>query len=420
MAYGFAARALGCVAATALATTLAARPQETPGWIETHAAERARYLADAVIWRDPGELAPQMIKQGPPAPLPSAIPRPSFAESIDCRFEEPGESMGGHTPKFACRTGDGRLLRIKYYDATEHGNREVFAEIAATRLLWALGFDADAMFSVAITCRECPANPMTGSGPRATRQYIAAYEPHYEGALITSSPDQDQGWTFGELETAIDTLTTGAVHARQRMHFDALSLLAVFMQHGDRKRSQQRLVCRSGVDDSQGDLGSTPAAAGPPIPVLLERSGARACSGETVVTLQDVGATFGGAGKLSSNKTAKMNLKSWAAELVFEKVSRAEPVECRGNITVSGAAGNDSRAHPRIGEAGRQFLATQLERLSPDHIRAIFDASRVDQMEGAPQWRDPTSGRTYSGIDAWVAVFQDKVRQVREQRCSNP
>ncbi len=358
-----------------------------------------------------------MIKQGPPAPLPNAIPRPSFAEAIDCTFEEPGEALGGHTPKFACRTGDGRLLRVKYYDATEHGNREVFAEVAATRLLWALGFDADAMFSIAITCRECPANSMSGSGPRATRQYIAAYEPHFDGALITSSVDPDQGWTFGELEVAIDALTSGAAHARQWTHFDALSLLGVFIQHGDRKRSQQRLVCRGRVQTDQGDVESTTE---PSAPVLLERPGAHACGGEAAVTLQDIGATFGGAGKLSSNKTAKMNLKAWAAERIFDKVSRSEPVECRGNITVSSAAGDDSRGHPRIGEAGRQLLAARLDRMSPEHIRAIFEASRVDRMGEPAQWRDPASGKSYSGVDAWVAVFQDKVRQIREQRCSNP
>lgn len=414
----FVGRSVRSLAGAALiATGLAAASQQTPGWIQTHAAERAHYLANAAIWRNPGELTPQMIKQGPPAPLPNAIPRPSFAEAIECTFEEPGEAMGGHTPKFACRTSDGRLLRVKYYDATEHGNREVFAEVAATRVLWALGFDADAMFSIAITCRECPANPMNGSGPRATRRYIAAYEPHYDGALITSSVDADQGWTFGELEVAIDTLTSGAVHARQRMHFDALSLLGVFIQHGDRKRSQQRLVCRGSVETDQGDVET---AREPSAPVLLERPGGHACAGETVVTLQDIGATFGGAGKLSSNTTAKMNLKAWAAERIFDKVSGSEPVECRGNITVSSAAGKDSRGHPRIGEAGRQFLAAQFKRLSPGHVRAIFEASRVDQMESPPQWHDPESGRTYSGIDAWVAVFQDKVRQIQTQQCSNP
>ena len=48
--------------------------------------------------------------------------------------------MGGKTPKFTCRASDGRSIRVKYFDGDpQSGNREVFAEVVATRLFWALG-----------------------------------------------------------------------------------------------------------------------------------------------------------------------------------------------------------------------------------------------------------------------------------------
>ena len=41
--------------------------------------------------------------------------------------------MGGKTPKFTCRTADGRSIRVKYFDGDRlTGNREVFAEGAAS------------------------------------------------------------------------------------------------------------------------------------------------------------------------------------------------------------------------------------------------------------------------------------------------
>ena len=52
--------------------------------------------------------------------------------------------MGGTTPKFDCERPGNDVIRVKY----GRGNPELHAEIAATRLLSALGFGADRMFVV--------------------------------------------------------------------------------------------------------------------------------------------------------------------------------------------------------------------------------------------------------------------------------
>ena len=161
-----------------------------------------------MIWKDPGPLSPEQIRVGPPAALPAAIAN-AAGRPIECRFEHRGLELGGKTPKFSCRTPEGESLRLKYYDGAGHGNREVFAEVAATRLMWALGFDTDPVFPVIVDCQDCPADPWTGEGPRQTRRFDAEYEPHYVGTLITSTKDPDQGWAFGELEKAIDSLPPG-------------------------------------------------------------------------------------------------------------------------------------------------------------------------------------------------------------------
>ena len=43
--------------------------------------------------------------------------------------------------------------------------------------------------------------------------------------------------------------------------------------------------------------------------------------------------------------------------------------------------------------------------------------ARVEALE-PPTWRDPSTGTSYVGLEAWVAAFKDKVRQITEQRCA--
>ena len=84
------------------------------------------------------------------------------------------KGAGRKSAKFLCSTGEGRTLRLKYWDRErDRGNREVFAMVAATRLMWALGFEVLHVLPMNVSCRECPGNPMTGEGARAMREYLA-------------------------------------------------------------------------------------------------------------------------------------------------------------------------------------------------------------------------------------------------------
>src|SRR5262249_38738352 len=133
-------------------------------------------------------------------------------------------------------------------------NREIFALVAATRLLWALGFDALHALPMNVICDRCPSNPATGEGPRGSRSYAAAMSVYpARGPWILSHEDPDQGWSWRQLDDAINTLPPGPERTRQRTHFDALALLGVFIQHGDRKSEQQELYCAAEVDMAAGE-----------------------------------------------------------------------------------------------------------------------------------------------------------------------
>jgi hypothetical protein len=398
-----------CLAASA---GLIAAPAPDAGGIAavlTSPRARAQYLAHAVIWSDPGPLSPDELLAGVPGLLPYPPDRLTGSDPIACSFTTPGRLLGGKSPKFIC-VGDDRVpLRLKYWDAgSQRGNREVFATVAATRLLLALGFMTMPAVALDVQCRDCPDDPMTGTGRRGPHHYIAMWQSPLPSPRILSETDIDQGWSWRELDEAIRSLPAGEERNRQRAQFDALALAGVLLQHGDRKPEQQALYCSGDVDMSAGEVRSEGGRIGT---MLVERENAAACA-RAVVAIVDAGATFGGAGRTSNSTTAKMNLEHWRRKPVFEPGGN----ECRGELTVSLAAGKGGEGSPVVSEQGRMFLLQQLHRLTPAHVRAMFTAAQVARLRGGQQG-DPQSLDS-GAVDAWTAAFEEKVREIEERRCT--
>jgi len=374
--------------------------------IRTSAQSRTTYLAHARIWRDPGTLSPSELLEGPARTFPYTAEQATSEAGIACTYAKPGREMGGNSAKFECRTPEGRVLRLKYWDLEARtGNREAFATVAASRLMWALGFDTLPAMSLTVRCDRCPENPHAGTGAPRARRYAGMLEGAVPGPAILSGGNFAQGWSWLELDKAIRSLPAGPERASQRTHFDALALLGVLMEHGDRKPEQQSLYCGGTVDTAAGDARDMSGR-----PILFEHPGASACPAPAVAIV-DAGATFGGAGHTSSETTAKMNLPEWQKKPVFVKSTGGE---CHGDLVVSLAAGHDGEGNPAISEEGRVFLLEQLHRLTPDHVRAIFRAARVDLLQPRNAHDSPDSDHA---IEDWASAFQDKVRQIDAQRC---
>ena len=69
------------------------------------------------------------IKAGPAGP--GAFP---FRATVSCDYVD--RKMSGASPKFACRLGEKDEVKVKFGGT----NAEVYAEVAASRLLWAMGY----------------------------------------------------------------------------------------------------------------------------------------------------------------------------------------------------------------------------------------------------------------------------------------
>jgi membrane-associated phospholipid phosphatase len=341
-------RRLACSIVLLLAIAGAAASQDDP--------DRATLLARAQVWM-PTDVAARDLRVGPADPG-------AFApgETVRCHYLD--KDLDGASLKFACRLGTDDEVKVKFGGT----NGEVYAEVAATRLLWALGFGADRMYPVRVICRGCPEDfGPAGDAPGERLIDPAAIERRMPGRELRAAAE----WSWAEIDQ-IDAEAGGA----PRAHRDALKLLAVLMQHTDTKPEQQRLLC---LDE--------------------------ACA-QPFMMLNDVGLTFGRANLTNANAVASINLEQWAQTPVWKSGDT-----CVGNLprSLSGTLKD-----PIISDEGRRFLAQLLARLSDGQIRDLFSVARVQRR---PQQAADGAVAT-PGVDAWVAAFKRKRDEIANQRCT--
>ena len=327
-------------------------------------------LASAHVWTPPAVPIPEVnLRENPPGP--GAF---SSHEEVSCRFTL--EEVSGTTPKFYCELPGGEVIKIKYGDS----NPELSAEVAATRLLSALGFGADRMYVVKrVNCAGCPRYPFQAlrclqqvgiraaclaggiNYDRVIAFDAAVVERRLEGRKI-EAPPLHVGWPWFELEK-IDPARGGS----SRAEVDALRLMAMLLAHWDNKAENQRLLCPAGQERADG---------GCVRPLAI---------------LQDVGATFG---------PVKAELHNWRNTRVW-----ADAQTCTVSMK-SLPWGGATFPDRTISEAGRLFVLDLLEQLTDRQLRDLFEGSRITAFEQVSgEGRNP---------DAWVRAFKDKVQQIRD------
>jgi len=340
-------------------------------------AERQQAMERANVWRSLNTSSLNIVK-GPNLPAKERVPG-----QVTCTYVHPDKPLNGDTPKFLCDLGDGDVVKVKYGEK----NGEVYAEVAGTRLLWALGFQADVMYPTKVTCRNCPADPFLASNAEwernspkdvANRVYDPAVIERASGKSIEVAGYN--GWAWPELDK-IGTSPGGATRAQ----LDALKLIAVFMQHSDSKPEQQEIVCDDGKKQK-------------------DDKGNETCAVSWLV-IKDLGVTFGKATRLNSSK---MNLADWESMPIWKDAK-----QCIGDMPRSMTG---SLEDPKISEAGRRFLSDRLMQLSDRQITDIFRVSNVmrrqETIAGADGHKRPVA------IDDWVRVFKKKRAEITSAHCA--
>ena len=362
----------------ATSASLAACAHSYPGEVRLDAIKRAQ------VWTKTNVSAMD-IKAGPTG-------EGAFAPeaTVNCEYVE--KKMTGRSPKFTCKVGADDEVKVKFGPS----NGEVYGEVAASRLFWALGFGADRMYPVKVVCKGCPSS-VVGTD-------VAVIERKLPGREIES--DIESGWAFRELDL-IDPDKGGATRAER----DALKLLAVFMQHTDSKAIQQRLLCldpettegkASGNGDTNGNNNGTANSSGKE-KSDSKKSDSKSCE-ESFMFVQDVGLTFGHATKFNGTGTESVSLIDWAATPIWK-----DPKRCIANMPKSMTG---TLKNPQISEEGRKFLADLMQQLSDHQLRDLFEVARFGRrpaLENRP-------GSTAT-VQQWVDAFKKKRSEIVDHVC---
>lgn len=328
----------------------------SPEW-----AARAELITRAkVMVPSPPDLRTVDLSQTPNHPINATAP-------VECRYVP--KQAKATTAKFDCELADGTVLKVKYGWTPEKSG-----EVAATRLVSALGFGADRVTLVErLRCIGCPPFPfemqvlaesfyatrlldlMTIDTRVRTFTWVAV-EQKMPGRGIEVDPHE--GWDWNELER-IDPAKGGATRAEA----DALRLTAMLLSHWDNKFSNQRLICEE--REGAGDDPLAPCDS----PFLL---------------MQDLGATFG---------PTKVELEPWRQTRIWDDV----PGCVIGMEEMPYGGGYFTLMH--ISEEGRALLASRLTQLSDAQITALFTGARFKDVPG------------------WVSIFKQKVRDIAGRTC---
>jgi len=300
---------------------------------------------------------------------------------VTCKYIE--KAVTGNSPKFTCVIPPDDEVKVKF--GRENG--EVYAEVAATRLFWALGFPVDRMYPVRVVCEGCPE---TGEFTRMEGKPGLVFDPasierKSKGKALETEPES--GWSWEDLDK-VDEAAGGAPKAQR----DALKLLAVFVQHTDNKAAQQRLVCVDEKDEAK------PAEAGE-----KPDSRHRVCE-HTLMMVNDLGQTFGRSNLFNRDAVGSVNLEQWTAAHIWS--SKSDRNACVGDLSPSQTG---SLQYPIISEAGRKFLSGLLEQLTDAQLRDLFDVARFGERKEGTK-RSPT-------VDEWVDAFKKKRGEIASKTC---
>jgi len=346
------------------------------------AEARATAERSAKVWREPDPGYDPVLGFNPTkGARAGALPVDAngLAMPLKCVANKDLSKGAGTTPKFHCSVpgvvdDDGDLIRYKVKphfkgQSKEKRNGEIYGEFLSSRFSKALGFFADDEWVADVTCPDCEKS-LTSSfqGTSFTPfQPAAGIELALGKGLDVKCDNKDAG-------AIAESLSKLAQGGTPRAEIDAFKLWLAFIDHGDTKTDNQKYSCLDSVKNDDGTRGCK--------------------AGKAVYYVSDMGSTFG----YNSSSEKKARLEGWKGK---------DPIKVSGGRCTTTAK---SVGDANVSEAGRQLLATGLQRLldaetSNGVITKVFRASRNQERDEAPE--------------AWTAEFQRKARTIIDARCSN-
>lgn len=301
--------------------------------------------------------------------------------------DEANIKRGSYQMKFDQRTVSLENVFVGPNDITVPRWKEVFTEVAATRLFWALGLPADIMIPVKqVVCFGCLSHPMVQQDVDLSKTSVfktALLERKYEGKKV------GEQFNFNRI--------TGRFYPHWseeiRHEYEAMAIAAQLISYHHAISLQNRMQCADGYYDKKTKVCSMP-----------------------VPFIQDVGSSFAGDTKEGGGRGV---LESYQKAGVFARGNICRLYYKLGSDRFKDVI-NGGPALSEVSRAGLEKFKARLAGLTPDVVRALFETARFGDMD--PQLRDSAPGahlnekRDYI-IDQWTQALLEKIEEIQKKKC---
>ena len=288
-------------------------------------------------------------------------------------------------------------VKVKYlkppYPNHDPRFNEVFTSVAATRIMWVLGFPADHVYPVGTaSCIGCGDDPF-GNKLKSNSASLQDMPAIFKVASVERelpwdeiNPHNDETWSW---EDAAKFYSDGTWSHQQKVEYDAYRLALGLIHYHNALSQQNRLDC---AEWKQGATGKDKFCQKP------------------MIFVHDLGSTFGkkrsGLDLLGTNPRGSFS--AWEPQTVF-----VNPGNCELRATQSG--------DNRVLKEAQQLMIQRTAKLDHDTVKTIFRTSRFQMMDQKQIKKLRGSGSPNpeeAALDEWTNTFLKRVEEIRTaQNC---
>jgi hypothetical protein len=286
-------------------------------------------------------------------------------------------------------------FKIKYlkppYPNHDPRFNEVFTSVAATRIMWVLGFPADHDYPAgSASCIGCTADPfgnkLTDNKASLKDAPIVFKVVSAERELSWDSIDaeNDDTWSWTD---AAKFYSDGEWTHRQKVEYDAYRLALGLIHYYNALPQQNRLDC------AEWEKGGA--------------SRSKVCR-RPVIYVHDLGSTFGkkrsALDLLGTNPRGSFS--AWEPQTVF-----LNPGDCELRATLLG--------DKQVLKEAQDLMIQRLARLDRETVKSIFRVARLNMMDQRQVQRLRGKGSQNvdeAALDEWTNVFLKRIEEIRTAR----
>ena len=283
-----------------------------------------------------------------------------------------------------------KYLKPPYPDHNPRFN-EVFTSVAASRLMWVLGFPADPAYPAesasCIGCTDDPFGKKLADNNASLKDAPAVFKivsAERELPWDEINPEDDETWSWSD---AANLYSSGQWTHQQKVEYDAYRLALGLIHYHNALPQQNRLDCAQWDEQSTGH--------------------SKVCK-KPVIYVHDLGSTFGkkrsGIDIFGTNPRGSFS--AWEPQTVFVNAGN-----CELRATLLG--------DKQVLKEAQDIMIQRLARLDRDTVKSIFRVARFNMMDQKQVKRlraKASQNVDEAALNEWTDTFLKREDEIRAAR----